>query len=171
MADKLKCSLCDKEATVHLTQIVKNEIHKVDLCEKCAQQKGALDSEGFSLTELLKKTSYALEHQKEQFVCPRCGYETADFRRAGRLGCASCYDIFIPLVKPVLQDMHVGVAHTGKVPEMALHRQSNLQRLQKLKEALAEAVAQEAYEKAARFRDEIKELEETRAEEMEATTG
>ena len=51
-----------------------------------------------------------------------------------------------------------------------MHRQSSLQQLQDLKDALARAVAEEAYEEAAKFRDQIKELELARAEEMEITT-
>ena len=36
MANPIKCSLCGKPATVHLTQIINNKVHKVDLCEACA---------------------------------------------------------------------------------------------------------------------------------------
>lgn len=171
MADKLKCSLCDKEATVHLTQIVNNKIHKVDLCEECAQKKGVTDPEGFSLAELLTKSNYTPEASDEQQVaCGACGYTTTDFRRTGRLGCAHCYDVFMAQVKPVLEDMHAGTAHNGKVPEIALRRQSSLQRIHQLKESLARAVAAEAYEDAAKFRDQIKELEDAHAEEMETSS-
>ena len=52
MANSLKCDLCSKPATVHLTQIVNNKIHKVDLCEACAQAKGVTDPSGFSLADL-----------------------------------------------------------------------------------------------------------------------
>ena len=31
MAKPLKCDLCDDDATVHLTQIVNNQIHKIEL--------------------------------------------------------------------------------------------------------------------------------------------
>jgi len=48
------CQLCkQKEATVHLTQIVEDEMKKLDLCEACAKQKGVTDPTGFSLAELL----------------------------------------------------------------------------------------------------------------------
>src|SRR6185436_3124282 len=44
------CQFCkQKEATVHLTQIVENEVKKVDLCEACAKEKGVNDPSGFSL--------------------------------------------------------------------------------------------------------------------------
>ena len=57
MANPLKCDLCTKPATVHLTQIVNNKVHKVDLCEACAQAKGVTDPSGFSLADLLLKAS------------------------------------------------------------------------------------------------------------------
>ena len=57
MASPLKCDLCDNPATVHLTQIVNHKVHKVDLCEACAQAKGVTDPSGFSLADLLLKAS------------------------------------------------------------------------------------------------------------------
>jgi protein arginine kinase activator len=50
-------TFCSKSATVHLTQIVNNKVHKVDLCEECAQAKGVTDPSGFSLADLLLKAS------------------------------------------------------------------------------------------------------------------
>ncbi|ADE54086.1 UvrB/UvrC motif-containing protein [Coraliomargarita akajimensis] len=166
MAEKLTCSLCGKEATVHLTQIINNKMHKVDLCEECAQQKGVTDPEGFALADLLQKSTFTppkTELKGDDLVCPKCGYESADFRRTGRLGCADCYAAFESQVLPVLEDMHAGVTHKGKVPELAVERQSSQLNLQKLKDALASAIAEEAYEEAAKLRDQIRELEATSA--------
>lgn len=176
MAEKLKCSICGKEATVHLTQIINNKMHKVDLCEECAQQKGVTDPEGFALAELLQKSTFtaqnseANESKESELVCPECGYESADFRRTGRLGCAACYVTFAAQVEPVLEDMHMGTQHVGKVPDLALERQSSKLTLSKLKEALAGAIAEEAYEEAAKLRDQIRDLELSQAAaEMEIT--
>ena len=164
MAEKLKCSLCGKEATVHLTQIINNKIHKVDLCEACAQQKGVTDPEGFALAELLEKSNVTPQQPpEEQLSCPSCGYETADFRRSGRLGCATCYEVFESQIRPVLEDMHAGTAHNGKVPELAMERQCSQLKLRKLKDALTRAIADEAYEQAATIRDEIRALEAAEA--------
>lgn len=162
MAKNLKCSICNKEASVHLTQIVNGKIHKVDLCESCAQNKGITDPEGFSLTDLLSKASSATDQNESQLVCPSCGMETADFRRTGRLGCSECYDVFKKLVIPVLENMHAGVLHTGKIPMIALNRQSSQQQLKKLQMSLAHAVSEEAYEEAAKFRDQIKAMQEVK---------
>ncbi len=166
MVENLKCSVCNKDATVHLTQIINNKIHKVDLCASCAQQKGVTDPEGFSLVDLLSKTALEpVANEQTQLACPACGQKTADFRRTGRLGCANCYEVFKALIVPVLEDIHAGTRHKGKVPADALSRQSYQLKLQGLRESLAHAIAEEAYEEAAKFRDQIKALEE--AEELE----
>jgi protein arginine kinase activator len=167
MAKNLKCSLCDKEATVHLTQIVDNKIHKVDLCEACAQKKGVTNPEGFSLADLLTQTAMTPGMNDKHIICPDCGFETADFRRSGRLGCAQCYTAFSPLIKPVLEDMHSGGEHTGKIPEVASSRHSTQHELHQLNKALSQAVAEEAYEDAAKYRDQIKALEDALCQETE----
>src|ERR1700685_1668862 len=61
MSNPLKCDLCSKPATVHLTQILDNKVHKVDLCEDCAQEKGVTDPSGFSLADLLLKASLSFD--------------------------------------------------------------------------------------------------------------
>ncbi|MGB0744017.1 MAG: UvrB/UvrC motif-containing protein [Opitutales bacterium] len=163
MGDNLKCNNCDKPATVHLTQIINNKIIKVDLCEECAQAKGVTDPEGFSLADLLNKSQVTAQNEEAQLQCPGCGLQTADFRRTGRLGCSSCFPIFAPLLRPVLEDMHVGTSHTGKVPELALSRQNTMSGLAELERALEQAITEEAYEDAAKYRDEIKSLKEAAA--------
>lgn len=168
MPENLKCSLCSKPATVHLTQIVNNKIVKVDLCEECAQAKGVTDPQGFSLADMLNKTNLvesSSSSSERQLKCDACGMTTADFRRTGRLGCADCYDTFVPLLRPVLEDMHAGIVHKGKIPVLALERQSSAAELQGLENALLRAIEEEAYEDAARFRDQIRALKEATAEE------
>ena len=162
MAKNIKCSICNKNANVHLTQIVNNKVHKVDLCESCAQKKGVTDPEGFSLADLFTKPSPSAITEKLQLQCPKCNLNTKDFRRTGRLGCANCYDVFKPLLLPMLDDMHEGIFHKGKVPTTALKRQSSQLQLKKLQNFLSKAIAEEAYEEAAKYRDQIKELQESK---------
>ena len=161
MAENLKCSHCNNPATVHLTQIVNNKIIKVDLCESCAQAKGVTDPERFSLADLLTETNLIPEGGEPQITCPSCGLTSADFRRTGRLGCATCYLHFIPLLRPVLEDMHAGTLHKGKVPQVALSRQSAAAELQTLKNALERATSEEAYEDAAKYRDQIQAIKKS----------
>lgn len=155
MANPLKCDLCSKPATVHLTQIVNNKVHKVDLCEECAQAKGVTDPSGFSLADLLLKASLNPETTPAGVRCEQCGFTQADFKKHGRFGCPACYDTFLGIVTPMLDSMHKGTSHTGKVPQRALARKSLHERLSKLELDLSEAIKAERYEDAARTRDEI----------------
>lgn len=158
MANSLKCDLCAKPATVHLTQIVNNKIHKVDLCEACAQAKGVTDPAGFSLADLLLKASLNPEPKAEALQCEACGFTQQDFKKSGRFGCPACFDAFAATLEPVLDNMHKGVTHAGKVPQKALERRTLHERLERLESDLAEAVKAERYEDAARFRDEIQQV-------------
>lgn len=161
MANPLKCDLCPKPATVHLTQIVNNKVHKVDLCEECAQAKGVTDPSGFSLADLLLKASLNPEPAVATGVrCEQCGFTQADFKKHGRFGCAHCYDTFRAVVEPMLDGMHKGPTHVGKVPQKALARKSLYDRLTKLELDLSDAIKTERYEEAARCRDEINQVKQ-----------
>lgn len=162
MANPLKCDLCSKPATVHLTQIVNNKVHKVDLCEECAQAKGVTDPSGFSLADLLLKASLNPEPAVAAGLrCEACGYTQHDFKKHGRFGCPVCYQTFLGIVEPMLDSMHRGTVHTGKVPQRALTRQSLEARLSQLEHDLSSAIKAERYEDAARCRDEINQVRQT----------
>jgi protein arginine kinase activator len=161
MANPLKCDLCAKPATVHLTQIVNSKIHKVDLCEACAQAKGVTDPSGFSLADLLLKASLNPEPAGVDTKCESCGFTQQDFKKTGRFGCPACYSHFSALLEPMLDTMHKGSAHTGKVPQRALARKSLYERLTQLETELDQAIKAERYEDAARYRDEISQVRST----------
>jgi protein arginine kinase activator len=162
MTNPLKCDFCSKPATVHLTQIVNNKVHKVDLCEACAQTKGVTDPTEFSsLADLLLKASLNPEPAAAGARCEQCGFTQADFKKHGRFGCPACYDAFRGLLVPMLDGMHKGTAHTGKVPKVALSRRSLSERLNHLETSLTEAIKLEHYEDAARFRDEINQVKQS----------
>ena len=164
MANPIKCSLCGKPATVHLTQIINNKIHKVDLCEDCAKAKGVTDPAGFSLADLLIKGALNNETTTEGegggIVCPACGFSQQDFKKIGRFGCPKCYDAFRPMLAPMLGSMHKDTKHVGKVPQHAADRRSIYERLTKLEMELDLAIKTERYEDAARFRDEIRQIKQ-----------
>lgn len=158
MANQLKCDFCSKPATVHLTQILDNKVHKVDLCEQCAQEKGVTDPSGFSLADLLLKASLSPELASGGVRCEQCGFTPTEFKKQGRFGCPACYDAFKGVLDPMLDGMHKGTVHTGKVPSRALERKTLHERLSKLEVDLTEAIKAERYEDAARCRDEISQV-------------
>jgi protein arginine kinase activator len=160
MANSLKCDLCSKPATVHLTQIVNSKIHKVDLCEACAQAKGVTDPSGFSLADLLLKASLNPEPAGEA-KCTACGFTQQDFKKTGRFGCPSCYEHFSRLLEPMLDTMHKGSSHSGKIPQRAVARKSLYERLTQLETELELAIKAERYEDAARYRDELSQVRQS----------
>lgn len=160
----MTCQLCkQREATVHLTQIIENEMKKVDICDQCAKEKQLNDPTTFSLADLLLGLGTGKDAEKSKddagesdLKCPNCGFSQADFKKSGRLGCSECYDVFAEGLAGMLKGMHKGTQHRGKVPpklRRGLEAGANVSRLEK---QLKEAIASENFELAARLRDEIR---------------
>ena len=152
---------CENEATVHLTEMANDQMKKIDLCEKCAEEKGALDPKGFALADLLLGlgASSEMELVSEKLECPNCGFSHTDFKKSGRLGCSACYATFAEPLEGVLKQMHKGTQHVGKAPK-ALRAQLDLSKQRDtLTGLLTKAIETEDYEKAAQLRDQLKDLE------------
>ena len=161
----MQCCVCkEKEAKVHLTQIVGDKMQKVDLCEECAKQKGVNDPAGFSLADLLLGLGASQEMEQVagsgDLKCPHCGFTQADFKKAGRLGCSECYDTFAEGLEGLLKSMHKGIKHLGKVPQSLQQGRDLSEKLKSLQKKLDKAVADEDFETAAVVRDEIKTTKE-----------
>lgn len=162
MAESINCDICSKLATVHLTQIVNGKIHKIDLCETCAKEKGVTDPNGFSLADLLSSGVEAadLEAAHGELVCKQCGFTPEDYKKLGRLGCPSCYEDLAPMIAPMLSHMHKGIHHVGKVPERTLARQASKHKVSDVKKKLQKAIEEERYEDAAKLRDHLLQVTE-----------
>jgi protein arginine kinase activator len=159
------CCVCkEKEAKVHLTQIVGDKMQKVDLCEECASHKGVNDPTGFSLADLLLGLGASQEMEQasggSEVKCPNCGFTQADFKKAGRFGCSECYATFAEGLEPLLKTMHKGTRHTGKTPHAFQKSRDLAEKLKTLQKKLEKAVADEDFEEAAQVRDEIKTTKE-----------
>src|SRR6185503_19739513 len=154
------CCICkEKDAKVHLTQIVGEKVQKVDLCEECAKKKGVDDNTGASLADLLLGLGASQELAQAsgpEIKCPHCGFTQADFKKAGRLCCSECYVTFAEGLEGLLKTMHKGTKHVGKVPQALQQSRDLSDRLKVLQKKLDKAVADEDFEQAAHARDEIK---------------
>jgi protein arginine kinase activator len=153
----MQCQVCKKSpATVHLTQIIENQVKKVDLCEACAKEKGVNDPTGFSLADLLlglgasQKMEEANTATGSEVACRHCGFTQADFKKT------ECYNVFADGLDALLKGMHKGTQHKGKVPPAVRRVISQEAKLTKLEAALKAAIAKEDFETAATLRDEIK---------------
>ena len=163
------CHICQKnEATVHLTQIVGDQMQKVDLCESCSREKGVGDSSGGALANLLLglggEEVPTPEKVGTDVACTECGYTQADFKKSGRLGCSACYETFAEPLESLLKTMHKGTHHTGKTPRDFKRKVDFSRKLEEMEDQLNVAVAEERFEDAAELRDQIKSLRQEMSE-------
>ncbi len=157
-----KCRRCSKPATLHITEIVNNEVQTLHLCEACAQsylsQQDNPDSD-----EMPESATKLIESQEgdefDHLVCPNCGISFREFRSQGRLGCPHDYIAFESELMPLLENIHGSTQHCGKFPKRAPDSSQRQYRLIKLRNELRTLVEGEQYEDAAKLRDEIQSLE------------
>jgi protein arginine kinase activator len=83
-----------------------------------------------------------------------------EFRNSGRLGCPHDYDVFAADLGPLLENIHGDTRHAGKTPRRQPQARQTQSELSRLRRQLQTAVSQEAYEEAAKLRDQIRILEE-----------
>lgn len=162
------CNVCgNQEATIHLTEILNEQMIEVHLCETCAQEKGTDFKTHFNFSDLLGGlTASAAEIPlpgvpvPEVIHCRSCGLTYEEFAKSGRLGCAGCYQalskVLLPLIKRVQRSTH----HIGKKPSHLAVSEKSAYDLRLLQERLRKSVEMEAFEDAAKLRDEIKQIEQ-----------
>ena len=163
----MKCKYCDNEATVFYTKVVNGKSNKVCVCEHCAEEKGVLDLQQFSLTELIEDAKSQIDSVAKApsglvnaSECENCGFTLDDFRKIGRLGCSQCYEKFAAEIDEVIEKMHKGKEHKGKTPQGLIAQIQQDKEIKTLEADLKKAIADEEFEDAARLRDELKEAKQ-----------
>ncbi|MGL4423216.1 MAG: UvrB/UvrC motif-containing protein [Gemmataceae bacterium] len=163
----MKCQFCGADATVHLTDIVQKKKRETHLCEECAKKHNILPTGPGpqlnlqALLELILGQPAPLKEPTDDpnsLVCSTCGTTYPQFRNEGRFGCAEDYDVFRTAIEPIMEKVHRGLTHVGKIPR-SIRREQQAQQLSQLREELRQAVEHERYEEAARLRDEIRQKE------------
>jgi protein arginine kinase activator len=163
------CDVCGKnQATVHLTEIIDEQMNELHLCEDCAHQKSAAMEQQFGLSDLLAgMADFEKPSNKEEEMitakCPSCGLTYADFKKIGRLGCGECYNVFRKYLAPLLKRIHGSNQHIGKAPlksKTIAKVSKKKENLEELKIQLQKAIQKEAFEEAAQLRDQIKKITE-----------
>lgn len=150
----MKCERCDKEASVHLTQVVNGKVQKFHLCNDCAQSLGVSATSQFSVSDILLGQGLSAGPGRNS-TCACCGMTLRRFQKEGRLGCPACYDTFSSELDPVLQSMHYATEHAGRFPRRSFRTQALRHELEELESRLDQAVRLEKYEEAARLRDQL----------------
>lgn len=145
------CARCQKnEATVHFKQIVGGVVSESHLCLSCAQEESPAPAP--ALQELLEMLGAARPAPASP-RCPSCGLRWADFRKTGFLGCPACYEAFAAGLKTVVKEVQGAARHAGKAPAAGPAE---------LRRRLDDALRREAFEEAARLRDQLRRLERNR---------
>lgn len=154
----MKCDVCDKAATVFLTQIINGQMTTVNLCEGCSKAKGVTDENGFGLADAFlgpAQTALAKNGGHDDVTCPACGFTAAQLKKIGRMGCPECYSAFRDGLDSLLKAMHKGSKHVGKKPSRLIQETRTSDAVIALREALDAAVREERYEDAHRLKAEL----------------
>lgn len=160
------CQNCGKyEATTHVKRIINGETAEAHLCGDCAHALGYTDVFGgfsTSFSDLLgsffgEPSVSALSSRTVR--CEKCGNTFNDIVNSGKIGCADCYRTFYDKLLPSLQRIHGKTRHEGKIPKaVKADENSTENKITRLESELKDAVDRQDFEKAAKLRDEIKEL-------------
>jgi len=113
------CTVCQgAEAVVFIKQLVNNQVSQAALCADCAAEAHMPLYPAGQLAGLMHLLGKAPATRGVPVArCHGCGATWQDFRAAGRLGCARCYDHFAGQLRSLIPRLHAGAyAHRGKRP-------------------------------------------------------
>lgn len=172
------CQEChNAPASVHVKKKQGDDEIAIHLCRACAKQMGwhsPLEDVKFPLAQFIASMMHDMtlgtpteENTDASAKCSECGLSFQEFSRTGRLGCGHCYEAFRVSMQELLRRIHGGTKHQGRRPQgaPAPKRSGASNSLRQLKAELDRAVAGEDFEKAARLRDQIRELKRPRTKE------
>ena len=167
----MSCDQChEREAVIHLTQIVNEQVTTLHLCERCAAEKGVESPSGVvedAAGQLPRGDGQEPARDgagpaRRARPAPRCGGSLQDFRESGRLGCPECYRSFEAPLRDLLRRLHGSTHHVG---ERYAERgrdppvEARGARSADLREQLRLAVETENFELAAELRDRLRVME------------
>lgn len=171
------CDKCkERQATVHMTDIRNQEIQdETHLCNQCAEMEGLEVGMDVDLAELVPddvdpEEVEEMERRREELrsaECPECGMTFEDFRGHQLLGCPRDYEVFSDGLDPLIKQVHDRIEHHGKVPGGVSEIVRLDQEIQKKERELQDYIDREAFEEAARVRDEIEELKKKKEDVLE----
>ena len=164
------CQKCKKNhANTHVKSVINGKTEEYMLCSECAKEMGYTDvfSDMHSdFNSILGSFfSNALPAKSEATRCPLCNSSFHDIQKSGYVGCAKCYEVFQSDLMPTIKRIHSNTTHLGKRPSVATVEHENAEKkptVNELKMQLDEAVKEQNFELAAKLRDEIKEMEESK---------
>jgi len=172
------CKNCNKnEASFRYTEIINGVKKEIALCDECRNKLGI---SGLDFNIPLGMTDFFSDFFEDntfmpefdiikKLKCDDCGISYDEFIDGGKVGCANCYSAFESKLNSILKNIHGSNMHKGRIlnsPKQKkleiIKENQNNNEVEKLKSKLKELVKQEKYEEAAKVRDEIKKLENSK---------
>ncbi|MGQ0614236.1 MAG: UvrB/UvrC motif-containing protein [Planctomycetaceae bacterium] len=153
------CQSCGKrEAKIHFTEIKDSKKTELHICEQCAHEKNMVLAFPSLLSSIMKEGGPGPRAESDPVpaACPACSLAYGEFKAKGRLGCPTCYDVFAPVLIPLLEKVHGKSAHCGRVPDRLRRQIETRQEVRTLEESLKRAIEDEDYEEAAILRDKLR---------------
>jgi protein arginine kinase activator len=187
------CEKCKtREANVQLTQMINGEVTTHHYCMKCAGMMNIVNSpmlDDFPLAKMLagllsmQETDDTDTAEYMDIECPTCHTKYSDIASDSKFGCPDCYDVFDPLISDTIKQLQGSDHHKGDAAASAAQDEiqesvkadiardimppamdtEKMEKLMELRRKLKVALADEEYEEAAKYRDEIRELESENA--------
>ncbi len=166
------CEECKvREATVLYVEIVDGVKVVKHLCDVCAEKaslglprkkKKKKVEPIFNIKPSTIKGMFQRSYEeKKNLHCKHCGMTWEYFKRAGKFGCAYCYESFFENLQGYLRKLHGTYEYRGRAYRKAgIKTESIIEEKLLLEKELRQAVENEDFEKAAKIRDKIKELNE-----------
>lgn len=169
-----------KEANFHYKSNENGHVTEKHLCKDCAQKEGYISGGTFSAIDGFGMIGDLFDNAAEGMlggffknmmdsssaksigqgsVCRSCGMRFSDFLNQGKLGCTKCYSTFASQLEPTINRIHGNIRHNGKFPDGRHEKIEKENKLNVLREKLQKAIENQEYEDAAKYRDEIRELE------------
>ncbi len=168
------CQKCKKnEANTHVKSVVNGQYEEYMLCSECAKEMGYTnlwsDMHSDFNSILGSFFSNALPEKSQATRCPVCSSTYHDIAKSGKVGCANCYELFLSELMPSVRRIHGNTTHCGKRPNLVENSEvkepqlkSEASAVDKLKVQLQAAIEEQNFELAAKLRDKIKEMEESK---------
>ncbi|MCL2792355.1 MAG: UvrB/UvrC motif-containing protein [Spirochaetaceae bacterium] len=162
----MKCDICGKNrAVIHIQQVAGNEEININICGKCAKEKGLTINNtelNVNLKNLLKSFAEIKKAVVEKdFVkmCYVCGKTLEDLKKTEKAGCPECYREFSKYITSFLKTNARSAEHKGKYPFKINILSQRMKKINNLQLLLNQAVKNEHFEEAAYLRDKIKLME------------
>lgn len=167
------CEECGmRPASIRLGMVINGQKQEKRLCPECmAKMQRTLP--GLNLGNLAGVLSGMMAGKKAarrgheqppedenymQLSCLNCGTSYEEFQKSGMVGCSNCYKAFHEPIEALLTRVSGHQQHVGRVPGGKGSALSNKLEVDRLKQRLVRAIADEEYEEAALLRDRIRAL-------------